>query len=179
MPAHISPHKRAEQDPGAQHRLDMCRLAIDDEPRVSVCSLEVDRRGPSYTVDTLKNIHATHPDAELTFIAGADIARTLASWREPAKVLELARVAVAARTGASDQEVLETVGSLSRHSPDGGVGRRSGAGEVRFLRMPVVELSSSSVREHVARGEDVEPLVGAAVALYISEHCLYRSRAGG
>jgi nicotinate-nucleotide adenylyltransferase len=179
MPAHIPPHKTAEQDPGSQHRVRMCRLAVDGEPRISVCSLEVDRPGPSYTVDTLRDIHASHPDAELTFIVGADIARTLPAWREPAKVLELARMAVGARMGAADEEVLETVASLSRsHDGAGVAGSRPTAGQVRFLRMPVVELSSSIVRERVARGENVEPLVGPAVARYISEHGLYRSRAG-
>jgi nicotinate-nucleotide adenylyltransferase len=102
MPAHIPPHKSAEQDPGAQHRLNMCRLAADGEPGVSVCSLEIDRPGPSYTVDTLSAIHASHPDAELTFIVGADIARTLPAWREPAKVLELAHVAVGAESIARE-----------------------------------------------------------------------------
>jgi nicotinate-nucleotide adenylyltransferase len=179
MPAHVPPHKSAEQDPGAQHRLNMCRLAVDGEPGVSVCSLEIDRPGPSYTVDTLSAIHASHPDAELTFIVGADIARTLPAWREPAKVLELARVAVGARTGASDQDVLETVASLSRSPASGGVPRSEpGGGEVSFLRMPIVEVSSSIVRERVARGENVERLVGPAVARYISEHGLYGSRAG-
>jgi nicotinate-nucleotide adenylyltransferase len=179
MPAHIPPHKSAERDPGAQHRLNMCRLAADGEPGVSVCSLEIDRPGPSYTVDTLSAIHASHPDAELTFIVGADIARTLPAWRDPAKVLELARVAVGARTGASDREVLETVASLSRSPETSGVPRSDpGGGEVRFLRMPIVEVSSSIVRERVARGENVEQLVGPAVARYISEHGLYGARGG-
>jgi nicotinate-nucleotide adenylyltransferase len=177
MPAHIPPHKSAEPDPGAQHRLNMCRLAVDGEPGVSVCSLEIDRPGPSYTVDTLTAIHASHPDAQLTFIVGADIARTLPAWREPAKVLELARVAVGARSGASDQQVLDTLAALSKSPEAGGVrGGQPGGGAVRFLRMPIVEVSSSIVRERVARGEDVEQLVGPAVARYISEHGLYGAR---
>jgi nicotinate-nucleotide adenylyltransferase len=179
MPAHIPPHKSAEPDPGAQHRLNMCRLAVDGEPGVSVCSLEIDRPGPSYTVDTLTAIHASHPDAQLTFIVGADIARTLPAWREPAKVLELARVAVGARTGASDQQVLDTVAALRKSPEGGGVrGGQSGGGAVRLLRMPIVEVSSSIVRERVARGENVEQLVGPAVARYISEHGLYGAPGG-
>ncbi|HEV2923639.1 MAG TPA: nicotinate-nucleotide adenylyltransferase [Solirubrobacteraceae bacterium] len=177
MPAHIPPHKSAERDPGARHRLNMCRLAADGEPGVSACSLEIDRPGPSYTVDTLSAIHTSRPDAELTFIVGADVARTLPAWREPAKVLELARVAVGARRGASDREVLETVASLSRSPESSGVPRSDpGGAEVRFLRMPIVEVSSSIVRERVARGENVEQLVGPAVARYISEHGLYGAR---
>jgi nicotinate-nucleotide adenylyltransferase len=173
MPAHIPPHKSAEQDPGAEHRLAMCRLLVDGEAGLSVCGLEVERAGPSYTVDTLEQIHASDPESELTFIVGADIARTLPAWREPVKVLEFAHLAVAERSGTSAEEVLETIASLG----DARAGDRA-AGDVRFLRMPVVEVSSSSVRARVSRAEPVDQLVGPAVADYISEHGLYRSSAG-
>jgi nicotinate-nucleotide adenylyltransferase len=174
MPAHIPPHKSAEQDPGAEHRLAMCRLLVDGEAGLSVCGLEVERAGPSYTVDTLEQIHASDPESELTFIVGADIARTLPAWREPVKVLEFAHLAVAERSGTSAEEVLETIAALR----DGGSAASPGAGDVRFLRMPVVEVSSSSVRARVSRAEPVDQLVGPAVADYISEHGLYRSSAG-
>ena len=171
MPAHIPPHKSAEQDPGAGHRLAMSRLLVDGEPGMSVCALEVQRAGPSYTVDTLEEIHASDPDSELTFIVGADIARTLPAWREPAKVLELAHLAVAERSGTSAEEVLETIAPLRDASG------ADGAGEVRFLGMPVVGVSSSAVRGRVSRGQPVDRLVGPAVARYISEHDLYRPSA--
>jgi nicotinate-nucleotide adenylyltransferase len=179
MPAHIPPHKTAERDPGAAHRLGMCRVAIEGEPRLSACALEIQRGGPSYTVDTLKAIHASHPDAELTFIVGADIARTLPAWREPERVLELAALAVAGRAGTDREEVLETVASISAASAGGspGSGQAPGA-RVRFLQMDVIEVSSSIVRERLARGEAVERLVGAGVARYIEEHGLYRGSAG-
>jgi nicotinate-nucleotide adenylyltransferase len=170
VPARIPPHKQAEQDPGAEHRLAMCRLAVQDEPGLGVCAIEIERGGPSYTVDTLSAIHAIQPHAELTFIVGADIASTLPAWREPVKVLELARLAVAARAGAQPEEVLSTVASLDASS---GAGERS-APEVRFLQMPVIEVSSSMVRERVASGAPLEPLVGPRVARYIAEHGLYR-----
>jgi nicotinate-nucleotide adenylyltransferase len=173
MPAHIPPHKRAERDPGAEHRLAMSLLLVDGEPGLSVCALEAQRAGPSYTVDTLEQIHASDPDCELTFIVGADIARTLPAWRDPAKVLELAHLAVAERGGTSAEEVLETIAPL-REAGRGSAGAEGAeAGEVRFLRMPVVGVSSSSVRGRVSRGQPVEELVGPAVAGYISDHGLY------
>jgi nicotinate-nucleotide adenylyltransferase len=171
MPALIPPHKAAERDPGARHRLAMCRLAIDGEPGISACALELDRPGPSYTVDTLVAIHAVEPDAELTFIVGADIARTLPSWREPAKVLQSARLAVAERSGASREQVSSTVAALQAAG-----GAR--ASELVFLKMPAVEISSSMVRERAACGEPLEALVGADVASYISENRLYRAEQG-
>ncbi len=167
MPAHIPPHKRGEDDPGPAHRLAMCRLAVADAAGLGVSALELERAGPSYTADTLKALHASQPDAELTFIMGADTAATLPSWREPREVLRLARLAVAARTGTARRQVLDVLTGLGA-----GVGAA-----VSFLEMPAVEVSSSMARGRVLRGEAIDDLVGAAVAAYIAEHGLYRARA--
>jgi nicotinate-nucleotide adenylyltransferase len=170
MPAHTPPHKQAEEDPGPEHRLRMSQLLVDGVDGLGACAMEIRRGGPSYTVDTLDAIHASHPDAELTFIVGADAASTLPEWREPAKVLELADLAVAARSGSPPQQLLDTVASLD----DGHGDRRGLASKVRFLDMPAVEISSSEARRRVARGEPIEDLVGPAVAGYIADHGLYR-----
>jgi nicotinate-nucleotide adenylyltransferase len=169
MPAHSIAHKRAGAeagaDPGAEHRLGMCRLLVDeasDASGISACALEVERGGSTYTVDTLEELHGRHPHARLTLIMGADTARTLPGWREPARLLALADLAVARRAGASDRAVLNGVSRPER---------------VRFLDTPPMEVSSSTVRERVARGEQVDDLVGGAVAGYIAEHGLYDARA--
>jgi nicotinate-nucleotide adenylyltransferase len=117
-------------------------------------------------VDTLQAIHAICPDARLTFIVGADTARTLDSWREPARLLELAELAVAMRAGTEREQVLATVASIAA-----GDEREA----VRFLGMEPMEVSSSLVRERAARSEPIEGLVGEAVADYIAEHGLYRA----
>ncbi len=164
MPAHTAPYKtdaeEGGQDPGPQHRMRMCELAIDAVAGVSVCPLEIERGGVSYTVDTLTSLHASHPEAELTFIVGADAASTLSSWREPELLLDLAQLAVATRAGAARQRVLEAVPRVER---------------LRFLEMPEIEVSSSLARRRAARGESIEELVGAGVANYIVEHGLYRT----
>jgi nicotinate-nucleotide adenylyltransferase len=177
MPAHVAPHKRDEPDPGPEHRLAMSRLAVEGEPGVSACALEIERDGPSYTVDTLEAIHASHPHAELTLIVGADVARTLPDWREPGKLLELARLAVADRRGSAADDALETVASLSS-SRDGACAAEDPTGRLLFLPMPLVDASSSAARALVERGEPVEQLVGPAVARYIAEHGLYRPGRG-
>jgi len=173
MPAGIPPHKLTEEDPGAEHRLRMCQLCVKDVPGVSASALEIERGGPSYTVDTLRSIHARHPHAQLTFIVGADIASTLPTWREPAELLELANLAVAAREGPGRGVVLDTIAPLlaSRSS----IGGDERSPRVSFLSMPAIEVSSSMVREHLARGESIEDLVGPAVAGYIAGHGLYRA----
>jgi nicotinate-nucleotide adenylyltransferase len=177
MPARIPPHKPTEEDPGPGHRLRMCRLAMMGVDGVSVCALELERDGPSYTVDTLRALHATHTEAELTFIVGADTARTLPAWREPAELLELADLAVAAREGSGQRGVLDAVVPLLAPArPRAG---NDTASAIRFLDMPAIEISSSLVRERAARGEPIEDQVGPAVAGYIAEHRLYRERADG
>jgi nicotinate-nucleotide adenylyltransferase len=166
MPAYTSPFKPAPPDPGPEQRLHMCGVLVGDEPGISVSSLEIARGGISYTVDTLSAIHASHPDAELTFIVGADTARTLPEWREPSRLLELARVAVAERGGTGRREVLDSVSSIAA------------AGRVSFLSMPRVDVSSSEVRLRASRGEPIAELVGPAVASYIEEQGFYREPDG-
>jgi len=173
IPAQIPPHKPTAEDPGSEHRLRMCGLLVEHAPGLSVCPIEIERGGRSFTVDTLEVIHASHPDAELTFILGADTASTLPAWHEPAKLLELADLAVVARAGSARGEVLDTVASLSEVSGDSSAGDSSA---VRFLDMPVIDVSSSMVRRRLARGEPIDDLVGSAVAGYIEEHGLYGKR---
>jgi nicotinate-nucleotide adenylyltransferase len=164
LPAAVAPNKRSEpDDPGPQHRLAMCRLAAGQAPGVQACALEVERGGVSYTVDSLQAIHDEDPDAELTFIVGADSACTLAGWREPARLLSLASLAVAEREGLGREAVCEAL--LGLHP----------APRIRFLTMAEVPVSSSQVRERVARSLPVQELVGRQVAGYIAEHGLYRT----
>jgi nicotinate-nucleotide adenylyltransferase len=191
VPAHTAPYKSGgsggqggsgggglgANDPGPRHRLRMCRLAVKDEPGLSVCAAEVERGGLSYTVDTLRSIRATHPHAQLTFIVGADTASTLSSWREPAQLLELTQLAVATRDGTARQGVIDALDAAQSTAAAGDTDRGSRAGavaSVRFLEMPAIEVSSSAVRQRAARGEAIDQLVGPAVAGYIAAHGLYR-----
>ena len=162
MPVHTPPHKEAEEDPGPEHRLAMCRLAVAAEPGLEVSELELRRAGPSYTVDTLRELHDQRPRDELVFLLGADMARTLPSWREPREILRLAHPAVAEREGAARAEIVRVICSLGAQ-PD----------QVSFLDMPPIAVSSSLVRERAAAGETIDDLVPAAVARYIEERRLY------
>jgi nicotinate-nucleotide adenylyltransferase len=172
VPTHTSPNKATAEDPGPEQRMRMSELLVEGAEGLFACPLEIKRGGVSYTVDTLNAIHASHPDAELTFIVGADVASTLAGWRDPAKLLELANLAVAARTGSARDEVLDTVARLS---PAAGL---PATARVRFLGMPTIAISSSEARRRAARGEPIEDLVGPAVARYVAEHGLYRPAGG-
>jgi nicotinate-nucleotide adenylyltransferase len=142
----------------------MCRLLVERCEGLSVCSLEAERDGPSYTVDSLESIHASHPQAELTLIVGADIAATLADWHEPRRLVELASLAVAERPGSDRCAVVRSLGSLGEQA------------QISFLDAPAIDVSSSQVRDRAGAGLPIEGLVGDAVAGYVAEHGLYRAR---
>jgi nicotinate-nucleotide adenylyltransferase len=161
VPTGEAPHKRIPDDPGREQRLAMTRLAAADDPRFSVSSLEVDRDGPSYTYETLELLAEERGDTELVFVMGADAAVGLESWREPRRVAELARLAVARRSGVSDAEVAAVVRSLDAE------------GRVTMLEMPQFGVSSSAVRERAAEGRPLRYLVPESVARFIEEKGIY------
>lgn len=162
VPTGQAPHKRIADDPGKEQRLAMTRLAAADDSRFSVSSLEVEREGPSYTYETLQLLAKERGDSELVFVMGADAAVGLESWREPERVVELARVAVARRAGVSDSEVAAVMRSL-------------GAAErATMLEMPQFGVSSSAVRERAAAGRPLRYLVPEPVARFIEEKGIYR-----
>jgi nicotinate-nucleotide adenylyltransferase len=166
MPVASPPHKRAEEDPGAKARLEMCELLVRGADGVGVCALETEREGTSYTVDTLRELHARHPETELTFIVGADVASTLPAWREPRELLALARLVVASRPGSDRDGVHEALASLG------------GEGRAEFLDAPLIDVSSSRAREDAAAGRPIDRMVGGEVAEYIRERALYGARVG-
>jgi nicotinate-nucleotide adenylyltransferase len=162
-PVARAPHKEAEHDPGAQERLELCRLAVAGDERLEVCDLEVRRGGSSYTVDTLRELHARTPEDDLTFIVGGDIALGLPSWHEPDGVLRLATLAVAERAGAGRGDIAER---LRASFPD--------AAAPVFFDMPRLDISSSQIRRRVAEGRSIRYLVPDPVAEHIVRGRLYR-----
>ncbi len=162
IPVNTPPHKRSEGDPGVEHRLAMCRIAVGGEPRFSVSEFEARRSGASYTVDTLEALHDRAPGIELTFIVGGDMAASLPLWRDPERIVRLASLAVAERDGVARDVILQRVAAIP------------GAAErVRFFDMPRVDVSSSLIRRRVAEGRPVRYLVPDGVAQYIDREGLY------
>jgi nicotinate-nucleotide adenylyltransferase len=163
IPANVPPHKTVPDDPGVEVRVEMCRLAVAADPLLSVSRAEADRPGPSFTADTLRALHDAEPDHQLTFIVGADMARSLRSWRDPEAVLSLARLAVAERDGVTREEILTGLEGLP------------GAPErVGFFDMPRFDVSSSMIRERTGAGVPIRHLVPDAVAEYVQARGLYR-----
>ena len=163
VPTGVPPHKQMEQEPGRMHRLEMCRLAAAGHPDwLEVSAIEVNRDGPSYTVDTLNEIHARQPGDELTFIVGGDMAWSLPSWHEPESILELAQMAVAERAGARREEVRARLAGMR------------GAERISYIEVPRLDISSSALRRRVREGRPIDYLVADAVSDYIEQWRLYQ-----
>jgi nicotinate-nucleotide adenylyltransferase len=146
-------------------RLAMARLAVEDNPALAVSTVEVDRPGPSYTADTLAQLRdEAGSETELFFIMGADSLADFPHWHEPQRILELARLAVAERppldNGALEESLPEELAETLRE-------------RVLWLRMPLIEISASTVRERVRRGLSVRYWTPQAVEEYIRSHGLY------
>jgi nicotinate-nucleotide adenylyltransferase len=161
IPTRTPPHKLLYDDPGPDHRLELCRLAVGGDDRFAVSDLELRRDGPSYTVDTLEELHAIVQDSDLYLILGADIATGLPQWREPERVLSLSTVAVADREGTSRAAIESALDDLS------------GREHVRFFSMPQVAISSTLLRRRLQARQPVRYLVPDAVIEYIERHQLY------
>jgi nicotinate-nucleotide adenylyltransferase len=163
VPVGEPPHRRLDDDPGGEPRLEMVELAIAGDERFVASRLELDREGPSYTSLTLKQLSTEAPDDERFLILGGDQAASLPTWHEPEKVLELATVAAVERVG------------WSRSAIGIKLARLRGSDRVRYLDMPLIQISSTGVRRRVREGKPIRYLVPPAVEEYIAGHDLYRA----
>jgi nicotinate-nucleotide adenylyltransferase len=166
MPVSSPPHKEAREDPGPEARLALCEVAVAGDERFEVSAMEVERGGPSYTVDTLRELHARAPEHELTFIVGGDMAHSLPAWREPEALLSLARLAVAEREGVRRGDILRCLAPLA--PPE----------RVVFFDMLRIDVSSSALRRRIAADRPIRYLVPDAVAAEIESSGLYRQAVG-
>jgi nicotinate-nucleotide adenylyltransferase len=162
IPAGVPPHKPGQPITPAPDRLAMVEAAIAGNPAFEASRIELDRPGPSYTVDTLEALAVSDPD--LVLILSSEAYAGLPSWHEPRRVLELARLAIAPRDGYPDTGP-ELV---ARHYP--GLEDR-----VVVLDGPRIRLSASELRTRAATGRSLRYLVPDAVADYIGDHGLYRT----
>jgi nicotinate-nucleotide adenylyltransferase len=156
-------HKTRTLSP-ATDRLAMARLAFDEGPAVRVDAREMLRPGPTYTIDTLTELQAEWPGAQLFLILGGDQAAALPSWQRWRDIPQIAIISIAARDGST-----LTRADFAAENPVSGLeGERFQA-----LRVPPMSLSATEVRQRVAAGLGIDHLVPASVARYIDQHHLY------
>ena len=150
LPARISPHKLDRPPAPPEARCQMLSAAIADEPRFEMDPCEIERGGPSFTIDTVKSFQSRHPDAKLYYFVGDDNLPELESWKDSAKLLEAAQFVVLSRAG---MPFLSEFPTITRH----------------------VEISSTEIRKRVARGLSVRYMAPLPVCELIEKLGLYRN----
>jgi nicotinate-nucleotide adenylyltransferase len=166
IPAWKPPHKLDQELTPFHHRVEMLHLALAGNPAFQVDELEHHRPGPSYTVDTLEELHRRHPGDELFLIIGADCLPDLPHWREPARIMAQASLVVAARPGWALWSA-EQIRSALRLPPD--VPLRA-----EVVHVPLIDDASRDLRRRVADGRSIRYLVPRAVECYIQNRHLYQ-----
>jgi nicotinate-nucleotide adenylyltransferase len=164
VPAGDPPHKPGQVVAEAAHRLEMTRLAVEDNEHFECSTVELDRAGPSYTIDTITEIPGLLGESTRVYLLmGADEARELMSWRDPYGIQALAMIVVAGRPGCTFDEAAACL-------PE------DFAQKLIRLDMPGVDVSSTDIRERVRTGRSIRYLVPRAVEDYIVEEGLYGGR---
>jgi nicotinate-nucleotide adenylyltransferase len=170
VPAAVPPHKRDRVLAEPQHRLEMLRLATGGHDAFAISTVELDRGGVSYTVDTLAALAAAHPGADLRLVLGPDALADLPTWREPARILELALPLAVERESLDDVAALAAdarlAALLGRERLERVVAQR--------VRMPAIGIRATALRGAVAAGLSIRFLTPRAVERFIATHGLYR-----
>ncbi|GIX03010.1 MAG: putative nicotinate-nucleotide adenylyltransferase [Planctomycetaceae bacterium] len=174
IPAGEPPHKLAgDRTPGRQ-RQEMLELALAGHPAFKLSEIELQRPGPSFTVETLEELHRRHPEHQWWLLLGADALRDFPGWRQPERIAQLARIAAVNR-----HLVIPHAGIMSdphRLPPHDVTAFQQRFGErLDVVCMPPVGLSASDIRQRAAQGRSIRYLVPRAVEMYILQHGLYRS----
>jgi len=162
-PTAVQPFKQQGPHATDSQRVEMLRLATVDEPSWRVCTLEIERGGFSYTVETLRQIHEELPEAQLYFPVGGDAIRDVRHWKEPREIFRLATPLIVRRGGGVEPDLTQLKPLCTEST------------QPRLIEMPAMKESSSEIRRRVAAREPIDAMVPRAVAAYIKEHGLYKS----
>ena len=156
VPAAMPPHKQKDDVIPAKHRLEMVKLAIKGNPFFELSDIELRRRGPSYTIDTVNEMKRLYPHDEIFFILGIDLLIDFETWKEPGKILE----------GC-------TLVAMNRPGFDLGVVDKKLLSRVELVNVPSVDISSTNIRRRVKSGRSIRYLVTAEVEDYIRCNSIY------
>jgi len=185
IPSHAPPHKVDHEVIEARDRYEMVRLAIQSHPAFEVSDLEIQRPGPSYSVDTVRSLRSLlGVKTELFFIIGLDAFLSIAYWKSAGTLLTLCAFVVISRTGSRFSDLTRLLwcqqldrrmlSRLDQSDLDQGSGTLSSGTTIHLLRLPPCEISSTEIVERLKAGKDVKNLLPAPVESYIMAHKLYR-----
>ena len=166
VPAARPPHKGRPDLTPFDRRADMLALAVAGHPSFRVSDIEKDRPGPSYTADTLTELHRTRPDVEWHLILGSDCLPDLAGWYDPQRIVSLAKLLVVARPGWPVWQAPQLRAAL-KLADDQRL-------EMQVVTVPLIEIASRDLRRRVNEGRSIRFQVPASVLAYISDKSLYK-----
>lgn len=164
MPAGIPPHKRDKDISSNLHRYNMTLLAINSNRYFLISDLELKKEGISFTIDTIKYLKSIYDDTDIYFILGSDSLFQIDKWKDYEELLTLCHFVVAKRPSYNNQELENKVDKLNSLYNS----------SIHIVEGPVLEVSSSDIRERVRRGDSISYLVPRSVEEYIYKHGLYR-----
>jgi nicotinate-nucleotide adenylyltransferase len=151
------PHKQCREPTPFRHRAAMLSLALAGNPAFIVDDREIDRAGPSYTVDTLQDLHRSFPEAQWFLLMGMDMLLDFGNWKDPDQIARLAEIIVMGRPGWAIPDALEAVGARFRV----------------LSEVPMISISSRDLRIRASEGKSLRYLVPRAVECYIQTHSIY------
>ncbi len=155
IPNHIHPFRKRKDITPPEQRLAMLELALQAYPDFEVSTVELERKGVSYTVDTLEYFHQTYPDSELFFLIGADNLLKFDQWKDPQRILELARIVIYNRDDSRNADHMRS-------------------DRITFLNSPNIKISSTQIRNRIKQGHSCQSMLPLNVWQYIEENHIYK-----
>jgi nicotinate-nucleotide adenylyltransferase len=164
IPAGVPMSRPNDRVTTASHRLNMVEIAVKGKKALKATPIEIERPGPTYTVDTLEELRKRgNEDDEIYFVLGSDTLQTIGTWKNPGRILELCRLVVVPRPGyqpLSDEELEKILPGLSKN--------------IIVMKGPYLDISASQIRKRIAEGKPISHLVPEGIEEYIRQHNLYR-----
>jgi len=164
IPAGIPPHKKDKNISSNVHRYNMTLLAINSNKHYFLSDIELRKEGISFTIDTIKHLKSVFSDAELYFILGSDSLLQIETWKDYRELLNLCNFIVAKRPNYNDQELIKSIDNLNKLY----------GSSIYIVEGPVLDVSSSEIRDKVRSGESITYLVPKPVEEYIYKYGLYK-----
>lgn len=166
IPSGIPPHKQDRDITDANHRFEMVEMSIRSNKYFKVSGMEIQREGPTYTIDTLRILHNLFPAQELYFITGTDALKELFTWKQAEEIIRLARIIGASRPGYDSQGLLEAIFHKYPFAKD----------RISQLEVPALAISSTDIRARVLNQKSIRYLLPDEVRLFIKINKLYQNK---
>lgn len=163
VPTYIAPHKESKDLASAHHRLKMCEIAAKVNPIFEASDIEIRRGGKSYTVDTLKEFNSLYPDSQFYLLCGADMFTTLHQWKNYKEIMKLAVICSLPR----DEQDFDILSKYAK-------GLEKDGAHIILLDSPKKTVSSTEIRNLIAKGRDIREFVPSEVLSYINTNSLYK-----